>query len=137
MTASDLPTLNAFLNLTSAVLLFIGRVQIKRSRADRHKRIMISALISSSLFLACYLIYHSIVGSVPYRHYDWTRPIYFAILIPHSILAAVMTPFIVLAVWYALKQKFDRHRRVVRWLWPVWMFVSISGIVVYLMLYHL
>jgi uncharacterized membrane protein YozB (DUF420 family) len=132
-----LPTLNACLNFTSAVLLLLGRIQIKRSRVERHRRFMIAAVISSALFLTSYLIYHSIVGSVPFRHYDWKRPLYFAILIPHSILAAIMTPFIVLALFYALRQKFDKHRRLVRIVWPVWMFVSVSGIVVYLMLYHL
>jgi uncharacterized membrane protein YozB (DUF420 family) len=133
----DLPTINALLNLTSAILLFVGRIQIKKGRADRHKKIMISALISSALFLTSYLIYHGAVGSVPYERFDWTRPLYFAILIPHIILAALMAPFILMAVFYALRQKFDHHRRLVRWVWPVWMFVSVSGIVVYGMLYHL
>jgi uncharacterized membrane protein YozB (DUF420 family) len=133
----DLPTLNALLNFVSAVLLVIGRIQIKKSRADRHQKIMISALISSTLFLTSYLIYHGAVGSVPYERFDWTRPIYFAILIPHVILAGLMAPFIIMAVYYALRKKFDRHRRLVRWVWPVWMFVSVSGIVVYAMLYHL
>jgi len=134
---SLLPTINAFLNLTSAVLLFIGRIKIKSGRPDLHKKIMITAMISSTLFLISYLIYHGIVGSVPYRHFDWTRSLYFIILIPHSILAGLMTPFIVLAFYYALSGKYDKHRRVVRIVWPVWMFVSLSGIVVYLMLYHL
>jgi uncharacterized membrane protein YozB (DUF420 family) len=84
-----------------------------------------------------YLIYHAIVGSVPYARHDWTRTLYFAILIPHSFFAAVMVPFIITAVWLALRQKFDKHRRIVRWLWPVWIFVSLSGIVVYVMLYRL
>jgi uncharacterized membrane protein YozB (DUF420 family) len=96
---------------------------------------MLSALVSSALFLASYLIYHAQVGSVPYPHHDWSRPIYFAILIPHVILAAVMTPFIIAAVVFALRGQFERHKRIVRWLWPVWIFVSISGVVVYVMLY--
>ncbi len=98
---------------------------------------MLGALVSSGLFLTSYLIYHYEVGSVPYPHHDWTRPIYFAILIPHVILAAVMTPFIIAAVIYAFRNRFDKHKRITRWLWWVWMFVSVSGIVVYLMLYHL
>ena len=133
----DLPTINALLNLTSAILLFVGRIQIKRGRAGRHKKVMITALISSALFLTSYLIYHGAVGSVPYARFDWTRALYFAILIPHVTLAGLMVPFILLAVYFALRQRFDRHRRLVRWVWPVWMFVSVSGIVVYGMLYHL
>jgi uncharacterized membrane protein YozB (DUF420 family) len=96
---------------------------------------MVSALISSAVFLTCYLIYHAHVGSVPYQHYDWTRPVYFTILIPHIILAAIMTPFILLAVWFAFREKFEKHRKIVRWLWPVWMYVSVSGVLIYLMLY--
>lgn len=137
MNVSYLPTINALLNLTSAVLLFAGRVMIKQGKQDVHKKIMLSALASSALFLISYLIYHAIVGSVPYAHHDWTRTLYFAILIPHSFFAAVMVPFIIAAVWLALKGRFEPHRRIVRWLWPVWMFVSLSGIVVYVMLYRL
>ncbi len=133
----DLPTLNAALNFVSVVLLFLGRVQIKRSHRDLHRNIMIAALISSTLFLTSYLIYHGAVGSVPYPRFDWTRPVYFAILIPHVILAGVMTPFIILAVWFAFRRQFERHRKVVRFIWPVWMFVSLSGIIVYVMLYRL
>jgi len=137
MTIRDLPTLNAMLNLISAILLFVGRIEIKSFRRDIHKRIMIIAMISSLLFLISYSIYHANVGSVPFTRHDWTRPLYFIILIPHVILAGVMLPFILLAIYYAFRSKFDRHRRLVRFVWPVWMFVSISGIVVYLMLYHL
>jgi putative membrane protein len=137
MTIRDLPTLNAMLNLISAILLLIGRIEIKRFRRDLHKKIMITAMISSLLFLISYSIYHANVGSVPFARHDWTRPLYFIILIPHVILAGVMLPFILLAIYYAFRSKFDRHRRLVRFVWPVWMFVSISGIVVYLMLYHL
>jgi uncharacterized membrane protein YozB (DUF420 family) len=97
---------------------------------------MIAALVASAVFLTTYLIYHYQVGSVPYPYYDWTRPLYFAILIPHVILAAVMVPFIITAVWFALRGQFERHRRIVRWLWPVWMFVSLSGLAVYLLLYR-
>jgi putative membrane protein len=137
MTVTDLPTLNALLNATTAVLLVTGRIQIKRGRQKTHKRIMIAALISSVLFLTSYLVYHGQVGSVPYPRFDWTRPLYFAILIPHSILAAVMVPFIVAALIFALKGKFERHKRLVRWVWPVWIYVSVTGIIVYVMLYRL
>lgn len=137
MTASDLPTLNAFLNGTSAILLIFGRIFIKQNRPDLHKRFMIAALASSVLFFISYLIYHNHVGSIPYLKQDWTRPVYFAILIPHTILATVMVPFIIAAVIFALKGRFEKHKRLVRWVWPVWIFVSVSGIVVYLMLYVL
>jgi putative membrane protein len=135
---SDLPAINATLNFISAVLLFWGRYQIKRKRRpDIHRIIMIAALVSSALFLASYLIYHGNIGSKPYPHFDWTRPVYFTILIPHVILAGLMVPFILWAVYCAFRQRFDRHVRLVRWVWPVWMFVSVSGIIVYIMLYRL
>ena len=137
MNVTDLPTLNAVLNLISATFLAIGYRYIKQGKQDLHKRFMISALLSSALFLTSYLIYHYYVGSVPYPHYDWTRPVYFAVLIPHVILAAVMVPFILVMVWRAVRGQFDRHKRIARWVWQVWMFVSISGVVVYLMLYRL
>lgn len=130
-------TLNAFLNAVAASLLFAGWVRIK-STGDwlAHKRLMLMAVGVSALFLVSYLIYHYRVGSVAYMHYDWTRVVYFAVLIPHVILAALMVPFVVLALVFALKGRYRRHVRVTRWLWPVWMFVSLSGVVVYLMLYR-
>ncbi len=137
MSVTDLPTLNATLNLISAVFLALGYVFIKQGRPERHKKMMVAALITSALFLTSYLIYHYAVGSVPYPHHDWTRPVYFAILIPHVILAALMVPFVLMAVYFALRERYDKHTRITRWLWPVWMFVSISGVVVYLMLYRL
>ncbi len=131
-----LPTLNAILNATSGVLLFIAYRHIKNHRPDEHKRFMLAAIGVSIIFLTSYLIYHASVGSVRYPIHDWTRTLYLAILIPHSILAAFMVPFIVLALIFGLKGKFTRHTAITRWLWPVWMFVSISGVVVYLMLYR-
>ena len=130
-------TLNATLNLISAFLLLGGYMKIKRGDRVGHRKFMIAALVASGLFLLSYLIYHYQVGSVPYPYHDWTRTLYFVILLPHIILAALMVPFILLAVYFALKEKFDRHTRITKWLWPVWMFVSSSGVVVYLMLYHL
>ena len=135
MNFSGLPTVNALLNAITAAFLIAGRVQIKRGRQDLHKRFMITALTTATMFLIFYLIYHYQVGSVKYPHHDWTRPLYFAILITHTILATVMVPFIVTAVVFALKGKFDKHKRLVRWVWPVWIYVSVTGIVVYLMLY--
>jgi putative membrane protein len=137
VTPSDLPTLNAILNSITAVLLVIGFVLIKQKKIQAHKKVMLSALTTSLLFLTSYLIYHFNVGSVPYPHHNWTRPLYFAILIPHTVLATIMTPFIVIAVWCALKEKYEKHKEIVRWVWPVWIFVSLTGVIVYFMLYQL
>ena len=134
---TDLPTLNAVLNTISAGFLLLGYIQIKKRRIDAHRKFMLSALIASVLFLTSYLIYHATVGSVPYPHHDWTRPVYFAILIPHVILAVVNLPFILILVWHAWRENFVRHRRLARWVWPSWLFVSLSGVAVYLMLYRL
>lgn len=135
MTVADLPSLNAALNLISAVLLSFGYYHIKRGNWKVHKRFMLAALVSSGLFLTSYLIYHYQVGSVPYPYHDWTRPVYFAILIPHVLLAALMTPFIIWIVYQAFRENFQRHRRLARVVWPTWMFVSVTGVFVYLMLY--
>ena len=137
MTAADLPTLNACLNTLSAAFLILGFVRIKGGDQRGHKRAMVAALATSALFLCSYLIYHYLVGSVPYPHHNWTRPLYFAVLIPHIILAAGIVPFVFAAVWFAWRGNFISHRRITRWLWPAWMFVSISGVLIYLMLYRL
>jgi uncharacterized membrane protein YozB (DUF420 family) len=132
----DLPTLNAGLNTLSTSLLLLGYVFIRRGERERHRKTMLAALVSSGLFLCSYLFYHYHVGSVPYPHHDWTRPLYFAVLIPHVILAALVAPFVVVIVWRAMQGEFERHRRLARWVWPTWIFVSISGVIVYLMLYR-
>ena len=137
MSISDLPTLNACLNSVCALLLLCGYISIRRGNREVHKRFMIAALITSILFLTSYVIYHANAGSVQYTKEDWTRPLYFAVLIPHIILATVQVPFIIVLVWHAWHESFDRHKRLARWIWPVWMFVSVSGVVVYLMLYKL
>ena len=137
MTAADLPTLNACLNTLSTIFLTWGFVRIKRGDQGGHRRAMTAALVTSTLFLCSYLVYHYQVGSVPYTHDNWTRPLYFAILIPHIILAAGMVPFVLAAVWFAWCGNFTSHRSITRWLWPVWMFVSFSGVIIYLMLYRL
>ncbi|MEE2753770.1 MAG: DUF420 domain-containing protein [Candidatus Latescibacterota bacterium] len=137
MSFTDLPALNATLNTICAVLLSVGYFQIRKGNRDTHKWLMLCALGTAVLFLASYLIYHYNVGSVPYPHHDWTRPVYFTILIPHVILAALNIPFIIIIVLRAYRGQFEQHRRLARWVWPVWMFVSITGIVVYIMLYQL
>ncbi len=137
MSVTDLPPVNAALNALSAIFLLLGYVQIRRQRIKSHRRLMFAALVSSAAFLVCYLAYHAAVGSVAYPHQDWTRPAYFAVLIPHIILATLNVPLIVALVWFALTHRFTRHRRLARWTWPSWMFVAASGVIVYLMLYHL
>ena len=133
----QLPALNAILNTTSTLLLLAGYRFIRRGRISAHRRAMLSAIATSGLFLVSYVIYHYFVGSVPYPRRDWSRPLYFAILIPHIILAPTMLPFIAAAVWHALRGNVEKHRRLVRWVWPVWIFVSLTGVVIYLMLYRL
>ncbi len=137
MTVHDLPTLNATLNTISAFALGAGFIFIKRGQREYHRRAMLAACICSLLFLTSYLIYHQQVGSVPYPHHDWTRPLYFAILIPHVILAGIMLPFILALLWLAWHNRFDRHKRLARWVFPGWVFVSVSGIAIYFMLYQL
>lgn len=136
MTQSFLPALNAGLNFLSAVFLLLGFFAIVKKDRVRHKKYMLCALVTSAIFLTSYLIYHYQVGSVPYPLHDWTRPLYFVILIPHVILAALMTPFIFVVVYHALQNNFERHKKLARMVWPVWMYVSVTGVIVYLMLYR-
>ena len=131
------PAINATLNGASAVLLVLGHRMIARGRMIAHKRLMISALVTSSLFLACYLYYHAHVGSVHFRGHGVTRPIYFTILISHTILAACVVPLVIITLTRALRENFDRHRAIARWTYPIWVYVSVTGVVVYLMLYQL
>lgn len=137
MTVNNLVDLNAILNSISTCFLLLGFYQIKSGNRELHKKFMLAALTTSLLFLTSYVIYHINVGSVAYPYNDWTRPIYFAILIPHVILAVVQLPFIILLVWRAFHGQFDKHKKIARIIWPVWMFVSVSGVTVYLMLYGL
>ncbi len=131
------PAIDASLNGASAVLLLIGRGFIKRGRMAAHRAVMIAALLSSSIFLACYLYYHWHVGSVHFQGQGWSRPVYFSILISHTILAAAIVPMIIITLSRALRQRFDRHRAIARWTYPLWMYVSVTGVIVYFMLYHL
>ena len=134
---SFLPTLNALLNSTSAVLLVVGYLFIRRKRVAAHKACMVSAFVVSALFLASYVYYHVHHGSTPFPGRGWVRGVYFAILIPHVILAAAILPLALVTLYRAWKKDFDRHRRLARWTLPVWLFVSVSGVVIYWMLYRL
>ena len=137
MTYSDLPAVNATLNGISFAFLLSGYLFIRRNRRDAHRNCMIGALVMSALFLTSYVIYHLNVGSVPFRRTGWIRTVYFAILIPHVILAAAIVPMVLITVWRAWSKRFDKHRRIARWTLPLWMFVSITGVIVYVMLYQM
>jgi uncharacterized membrane protein YozB (DUF420 family) len=131
------PALNATLNGASAVLLTTGRVLIGRRQIALHRACMIAAFVTSSIFLVCYLYYHAHVGSVHFPGQGWPRTLYFTILISHTVLAAAVVPLAVLSLNYGLRSRFDRHRRISRWTFPVWLYVSITGVVVYIMLYQI
>ena len=135
--------INAILNSCSALLLLAGYVAIKRDQKERHKRCMVSALITSTLFLTCYVIYHvgmqRVYGSAHTRFVDpaWFRPWYLALLASHLLLAIAIVPMVLMTVYHAIRGNFERHRKIARWTWPCWMYVSVTGVVIYLLLYRI
>jgi uncharacterized membrane protein YozB (DUF420 family) len=131
------PVVNATLNGSSAILLLAGRWFISRGRMAIHRGFMIAALVTSSVFLVSYLYYHAHVGSVHFQGQGWSRPVYFTILITHTILAAAIVPLVIITLSRALRDKFDRHRAIARWTFPLWLYVSLTGVIIYVMLYHL
>ncbi len=131
---TDLPQLNAVLNSIATIFLLAGFVFIKKKNISAHMRMMWSAFIVSALFLIGYLIFHYHVGSVGYDGTGWIRPVYFAILISHIILAMVNLPMILITMYRAVRKDFDRHKKIARWTWPVWMYVSVTGVLVYVMM---
>jgi uncharacterized membrane protein YozB (DUF420 family) len=133
---SIFPAINASLNGTSALLLASGRVFIARGKMAAHRACMIAAVSASSIFLVCYLYYHAHVGSVHFRGVGWARTIYFSILTTHTILAATIVPLVIITLSRGLRSRFDRHRVIARWTFPLWMYVSVTGVVIYLMLYR-
>lgn len=135
MTVSDLPALNATLNATAAALLLIGWACIRRRRVAAHRAAMLAACAVSALFLVSYVVYHAHAGSKPYGGTGLLRGIYFAVLIPHIVLAAAIVPLVAVTLVRALQEKFDRHARVARWTLPLWLYVSATGVIIYLMLY--
>jgi putative membrane protein len=136
MTLHELPLLNAVLNGTSALLLVTGYVLIRNNMIPWHRAVMITAFCTSSLFLVSYLIYHYNVGSVPYPGQGVARKIYFTILISHTILAASVPPLAIITLTRGLKKRYQRHRAIARWTLPIWLYVSVTGVVIYLMLYR-
>ena len=137
ITISDLPTVNATLNTISTVLLTVGFLMIRRRKIVAHRNCMIAAFVVSGLFLTSYLIYHYHAGSTPFEGSGWIRSVYFAVLIPHIILAATILPLALITLYLALRKRFIKHRRIARWTLPIWLYVSVTGIIVYWMLYHL
>jgi len=134
---SIFPAINATLNGTSAVLLVTAHNMIKRGRIATHRALMLAAVATSTLFLISYLYYHWHVGSMHFQGHGWSRPVYFAILTSHTILAAAIVPLVIITLIRALGGQFDRHRAIARWTYPIWLYVSVTGVVIYLMLYHI
>jgi uncharacterized membrane protein YozB (DUF420 family) len=135
MSVSDLPALNAGLNATAGVLLFAGWLMIRGGRITAHRRCMLAAFTASSLFLVSYVVYHAQAGSRPFTGQGPARALYFAILISHVVLAAAIVPLALVTLTRALRGDFARHRRIARWTFPIWMYVSVTGVVIYWMLY--
>lgn len=136
MSISDLPALNASLNGVAAALLIAGRWAIARGDRRLHRRLMVTALGVSAAFLISYLVYHAQHGSTPFAGSGWARPLYFTVLISHTILAAALVPLVIGTVRHAIRGDFERHPRWARITWPIWVYVSITGVLIYLMLYH-
>jgi uncharacterized membrane protein YozB (DUF420 family) len=137
MTLSDLPLLNASLNATAGVLLVIGYTLIRRGRIRQHRAVMLSACGVSALFLTSYVIYHANIGSKPFPGQGPVRLVYFVILITHVILAAAVLPLAIVTLSRGLRSRFDRHVAIARWTFPIWLYVSVTGVIVYLMLYRM
>jgi len=137
MQITDLPAVNATLNGISAVLLVIGYTLIRRRRIEQHRRVMIAAFATSTLFLICYVIYHANVGSKPFTGQGPIRSVYFFVLITHIVLAAFVPPMALITLVRGLRARYDRHARLARWTLPIWLYVSVTGVIVYVMLYQL
>ncbi len=143
MSLADLPPVNAGLNLLSAVFLTLGYIHIRRENQDAHRKCMVAAFVTSTLFLVCYLAYHYYIarvlgrGPTVFRNPAWFRPIYLVILLTHTVLAAAVVPMALSTFYLAWKQRFEAHRKLARWTWPVWIYVSITGVLIYLLLYQI
>ena len=136
ITIADLPALNATLNATSAILITIGWILIRRGRWRQHRAFMIAAFCTSVLFLISYLTYHAHIGSKHFTGQGAIRVVYFSILLTHTVLAATIVPLVLITLSRGLSARFDRHRAIARWTIPLWLYVSVTGVVVYFMLYQ-
>lgn len=143
MTPADLPAVNAALNTLSAGFLTAGYCFIRCGHRNAHRNCMLAAFAASTLFLVCYVAYHTYLayylhkGPTVFRDPAWFRPIYLVILLSHTLLAMAVVPLALITLWRALKQRFDRHRKIARWTWPIWMYVSVTGVLIYLLLYQI
>jgi uncharacterized membrane protein YozB (DUF420 family) len=143
MSPADLPVVNALLNGISAVCLGVGYYFIRRKNQIAHRNCMVAAFVASVLFLICYITYHTYLalvlhqGPTIFKNPAWFRPIYLAILLTHTVLAVVVVPLAIITLYRALKQRFESHRKIARWTWPIWMYVSITGVLIYLFLYQI
>ncbi len=137
LSIADLPALNATLNAISAIFLIVGYVFIRRREITKHRACMIAALVSSTLFLTSYVIYHLHVGSRPFHGHGTIRLVYFTILLTHVLLAIVIVPMALITLSRALARRFPRHKAIARWTLPLWLYVSVTGVIVYLMLYQI
>lgn len=135
MTISDLPAVNATLNATSAILLSFGFYFIRRKQIIAHRNCMIAAFCASTVFLTCYLIYHFNVGRTTFVNPAWFRPIYLTLLLTHTVLAVVIVPMILMTLSRGLKARYEMHKKIARWTWPLWMYVSVTGVLIYYLLY--
>ena len=136
MTVHDLPAVNATLNATSGVLLVVAYAFIRARRIPQHRAVMLAAFTTSTLFLICYVIYHAQVGSVPFTRQGFVRPVYFTILITHVTLAFATLPLAIITLSRGLKGRFPQHRKIARWTLPIWLYVSATGVLVYVLLYQ-
>jgi uncharacterized membrane protein YozB (DUF420 family) len=136
VTVHDLPAVNASLNALSGVLLLCGYFMIRRRRIAPHRACMIAAFVASSVFLICYVVYHAQVGSVRFTRAGFVRPLYYAILVTHVTLAATVPPLAIVTLSRGLKARYPQHRRIARWTFPIWMYVSVTGVLVYVLLYQ-
>ena len=137
MTVADLPIINAGLNGLSAVFLTVGYVLIRTGRKQAHRNCMVSAFVTSTIFLVCYLIYHYSVPHTRFADPEWFRPIYLALLASHVVLAVVNLPLVLATLYRALRGQMDLHRKLARWTFPIWMYVSVTGVIIYLLLYQI
>jgi len=134
---ADLPAVNACFNALSTILLTLGFVFIRSGRKEAHRNCMVAALCSSTLFLVGYLTYHFNVHTLTRFPDHWFKPIYLGILLTHTVLAAVILPLVIVTVVFAARRKFERHKKIARWTWPLWMYVSVTGVLIYLLLYQI
>ncbi len=137
MGIADLPALNATLNATAAVLLSIGYILIRKGRIETHRKVMLTAFATSVLFLVSYLVYHANVGSKRFPGVGAIRTVYLTILLTHTVLAAAIVPLVLVTLSRGLSARYDRHRTIARWTLPLWLYVSVTGVIVYWMLYRM